>query len=68
MENDVGTPDLETMAYAFIAVLAANVVKWLYRRIDNHVKGTPNTIDDKIWDAVAKGIRQVDAGKPPRAD
>lgn len=42
---------------AFAGVLAANAAKWIYRRIDNHVKGTPNTIDDKIWKSVTEAIR-----------
>ncbi len=43
---------------AFVAVLAANALKWASRLITNYVRGTPNKLDDKIWAAVRDAIDQ----------
>ena len=43
---------------AFVAVLAANALKWASRFITNYVRGTPNKLDDKIWAAVRDAIDQ----------
>lgn len=58
MEN-ILTPEIEVMIAAFVAVLAANALKWFSRFITNWVRGTPNKIDDKIWAAIQDALGEV---------
>lgn len=57
---DMLTPEIEVMIAAFVAVLAANALKWLSRFITDYVRGTPNKIDDKIWAAIQDALGEVD--------
>ncbi len=46
-----------TMAFAaFAAIFARDGLRWLFRLIGSYVAGTPNKLDDKIWEAVQKGL------------
>ncbi len=56
---DFLTPEMETAAYAFVAVLAANAVRWTWRWAQAYAASTPNKFDDKLVAAVRKGIEQV---------
>ena len=55
MEN-LMTAEVQLMIYAFLGVLVANAVRWVYRWVSNYVAETPNKIDDKIWRAVTEAI------------
>ncbi len=50
--------EVQVALAAFVAVLAANALKWGSRFITNYVRGTPNQIDDKIWAAVREALEQ----------
>ncbi len=50
--------EVQVALAAFVAVLAANALKWASRFITNYVRGTPNKLDDKIWAAVRDAIEQ----------
>ncbi len=50
--------EVQVALAAFVAVLAANALKWASRFIANYVRGTPNTLDDKIWAAVQEALDQ----------
>ncbi len=50
--------EVQVALAAFVAVLAANALKWASRFISNYVRGTPNQLDDKIWAAVRDAIDQ----------
>ena len=53
------TPEMETAAYTLAAVLVAGLMKGAGRWITSYVKGTPTQIDDKIWAAVQKGLKDM---------
>ncbi len=50
--------EVQVALAAFVAVLAANALKWASRFVTNYVRGTPNKLDDKIWAAVRDAIDQ----------
>ncbi len=50
--------EVQVALAAFVAVLAANALKWASRLISSYVRGTPNQLDDKIWAAVRDAIEQ----------
>ncbi len=52
-------PEMQTAIYAFIAVIAANAVRWVWRWVQAYADKTPNKLDDKIVAAVQKGIMKV---------
>ncbi len=51
--------EVQVALAAFVAVLAANALKWASRFISNYVRGTPNQLDDKIWAAVRDVMNQI---------
>ena len=51
------TPEMEMAADTLAAVLVAGLMKGAGRWITSYVKGTPTQIDDKIWAAVQKGLK-----------
>ena len=51
------TPEIEIALYVLVAVFAANAIKGAGRWITSYVRGTPTQIDDKIWAAVQKGLK-----------
>ena len=51
--------EVQVALAAFVAVLAANALKWASRFITNYVRGTPNKLDDKIWTAMRDALHQV---------
>lgn len=53
------TAEVQLMIYAFLGVLAANAVRWIYRWVSNYVAKTPNKIDDKIWNAVKSAVAEA---------
>ena len=52
-------PELEMALAAFAAVVAAQLLKGLSRMITSFVKGTPTSIDDKVWAAVSEAVEDV---------
>jgi|TARA_Y100000034_G_C6837147_1_gene378433 hypothetical protein len=52
-------PELSIAVYGFAAVLAAFGVRGVIRMVDNHIRKTPNNIDDKIWNSVRGAIREA---------
>ncbi len=50
--------EVQVALAAFVAVLAANALKWASRLISSYVRGTPSQLDDKIWAAVRDAIDQ----------
>ncbi len=50
--------EVQVALAAFVAVLAANALKWASRLVTNYVRGTPNKLDDKIWSAVRDALDQ----------
>ncbi len=64
--------EVQVALAAFVAVLAANALKWLSRLISSYVRGTPNQLDDKIWAAVRNALdedrdEQVDPASDDRS-
>ena len=53
------TPEIEIALYVLVAVFAANAIKGAGRWITSYVRGTPTQIDDKIWAAVQKGLKDI---------
>ena len=52
-------PEVETALVMFVAVVAAQLSKGLFRMIQSFVKGTPTKIDDKILAAVETALAKV---------
>ena len=52
-------PELEMALAAFVAVMAAQLLKGLARAITSFVKGTPTSIDDKVWAAVQDAVYEA---------
>ncbi len=53
---DLLSPELILAIAAAAGALTANVSKWVFRWIGNYVRGTPNTLDDKIYRAVSNAV------------
>ena len=53
------SPEVETALVMFVAVVAAQLSKGLFRMIQSFVKGTPTKIDDKILAAVETGLKKA---------
>ena len=51
--------ELGGAAAVFAAVLAANAVRWAWRRLGDYVRKTPNKIDDKIFAAAKEAMEEV---------
>ncbi len=51
------SPEVITALSMFAAVIAAQLLKGAVRAISSFVKGTPTSIDDKIWAAVRGAVR-----------
>ncbi len=57
------TTEMQLALASFAAVMAANALRWLWRRLTDYVRGTPNKIDDKIVaamnDVVGSALRNM---------
>ena len=52
-------PEFEMALAAFVAVVAAQLLKGLMRMITSIVKRTPTSIDDKVWAAVQDAVYEA---------
>ena len=50
------SPELTLAIAAAAGALAANVSKWVIRWVGNYVRGTPNKLDDRIFDAALGAV------------
>ncbi len=53
---DFLSPELTLAIAAAVGALTANVSKWVFRWVGNYVRGTPKTLDDKIYRAVSNAV------------
>ena len=53
------SPEVETALVMFVAVVAAQLSKGLFRMIQSFVKGTPTKLDDKLLAAVEDALAKV---------
>ncbi len=54
---DLLSPELTIAIAAAAGALTANVSKWVVRWLGNFVRGTPNKLDDRIFDAALGAVQ-----------
>ena len=52
----LSSPELTLAIVAAAGALTANGGRWLVRLIGNYVKGTPNKLDDRIFEAAKAAL------------
>ncbi len=57
------TSDWGTAIMVAVGVVVAKGVAWLFSKLGDFVKGTPNTWDDKLYEAFRKALNE--ASQPP---
>ena len=50
------SPELTIAIAAAAGALTANVSKWVVRWVGNFVRGTPNKLDDRIFEAAREAL------------
>lgn len=60
------TGEIVTAVIVAGALIATNLATWGMKKIADYVKGTPNKIDDKIFEAVRKAVAAGTQDKDPR--
>ncbi len=53
---DLLSPELTIAIAAAAGALTANVSKWVVRWVGNFVRGTPNKLDDRIFEAAREAL------------
>ena len=53
---DLLSPELTIAIAAAAGALVANSSRWLFRWIGNYVRGTPNKLDDRIFEAAREAL------------